>query len=233
MDEVVLHALEKEPERRYQQASDVKSDVETIGKTSERATVPPPPPPIPPGCSLAGHAATTRIFGKTGYPTSVTIPNSVTNIGAEEAFAFCTSLTRVTIGTGVTRLGDDAFWNCNNLMGVYFLGYPPSHGLYVFSSDNNTTVYYTPWIWWPFTFGGRPTSYWYPPEYIYTHDNESATITQDGGPGGSVTIPSTSGDLPVTSIGDSTFEYCYSLTNITIPNSVTSIGNWASMAAPA
>jgi tRNA A-37 threonylcarbamoyl transferase component Bud32 len=30
LDEVVLHALEKEPERRYQQASDVKSDVETI-----------------------------------------------------------------------------------------------------------------------------------------------------------------------------------------------------------
>ncbi|MBM3879723.1 MAG: DUF4932 domain-containing protein [Verrucomicrobia bacterium] len=30
LDEVVLHALEKEPERRYQQASQVKNDVETI-----------------------------------------------------------------------------------------------------------------------------------------------------------------------------------------------------------
>jgi tRNA A-37 threonylcarbamoyl transferase component Bud32 len=30
LDEVVLHALEKEPERRYQHASEVKSDVETI-----------------------------------------------------------------------------------------------------------------------------------------------------------------------------------------------------------
>ncbi len=30
LDEVVLHALEKEPERRYQQASEVKTDVETI-----------------------------------------------------------------------------------------------------------------------------------------------------------------------------------------------------------
>ena len=30
LDEVVLHALEKEPERRYQQASQVKTDVETI-----------------------------------------------------------------------------------------------------------------------------------------------------------------------------------------------------------
>jgi len=34
LDEVVLHALEKEPERRYQQASQVKTDVETIATTA-------------------------------------------------------------------------------------------------------------------------------------------------------------------------------------------------------
>jgi len=33
LDEVVLHALEKEPERRYQHASEVKKDVETIATT--------------------------------------------------------------------------------------------------------------------------------------------------------------------------------------------------------
>ena len=33
LDEVVLHALEKEPDRRYQHASEVKSDVETIAAT--------------------------------------------------------------------------------------------------------------------------------------------------------------------------------------------------------
>ena len=45
LDEVVLHTLEKEPERRYQQASQVKTDVETIAGT---------PPP------LAGAAAISR-----------------------------------------------------------------------------------------------------------------------------------------------------------------------------
>ncbi len=35
LDEVVLHALEKEPERRYQQASEIKTQVETIAATSE------------------------------------------------------------------------------------------------------------------------------------------------------------------------------------------------------
>jgi len=34
LDEVVLRALEKEPEQRYQQASDVKSEIETISRTS-------------------------------------------------------------------------------------------------------------------------------------------------------------------------------------------------------
>ncbi len=34
LDEVVLHALEKEPQRRYQQASQVKTDVETIAHTA-------------------------------------------------------------------------------------------------------------------------------------------------------------------------------------------------------
>jgi cytochrome c-type biogenesis protein CcmH/NrfG/predicted Ser/Thr protein kinase len=35
LDEVVLHALEKEPERRYQQASEVKTDVETIEASTQ------------------------------------------------------------------------------------------------------------------------------------------------------------------------------------------------------
>ena len=49
LDEVVLHALEKEPERRYQKASQVKTDVETIAATPGKS-VPPilrTMPPIP------------------------------------------------------------------------------------------------------------------------------------------------------------------------------------------
>ncbi|HEY1790521.1 MAG TPA: protein kinase, partial [Verrucomicrobiae bacterium] len=37
LDEVVLHTLEKEPERRYQQASQVKTDVETITGTASKS----------------------------------------------------------------------------------------------------------------------------------------------------------------------------------------------------
>ena len=74
LDEVVLHALEKEPERRYQHASEVKSDVETIASSSAAtppgsATRPSAPPPgsserqsVPPeDQSLLTSAATGRV----------------------------------------------------------------------------------------------------------------------------------------------------------------------------
>ncbi len=48
LDEVVLHALEKEPERRYQQASQVKTAVETIASST-----PPPPATASPDGSRA------------------------------------------------------------------------------------------------------------------------------------------------------------------------------------
>jgi predicted Ser/Thr protein kinase len=48
LDDVVLRALEKEPERRYQQASQVKTAVENISSTA-------PPPPAPDAASLAGE----------------------------------------------------------------------------------------------------------------------------------------------------------------------------------
>jgi serine/threonine protein kinase len=41
LDEVVLHALEKEPGRRYQHASEVKNDVETIATTGSAAAIQP------------------------------------------------------------------------------------------------------------------------------------------------------------------------------------------------
>jgi len=60
LDEVVLHALEKEPERRYQHASQVKTDVESIASTPRRED--PCAPQAPP--NSAGKAATQRIKGE-------------------------------------------------------------------------------------------------------------------------------------------------------------------------
>src|ERR1035438_7421287 len=62
-------------------------------------------------------------------------------------------------------------------------------------------------------------------QFSYTVNNGTITIT--GGPGGAVTIPSTINGLPVTSIGDDAFWFCYSLTSVAIGNSVTNIGDSA------
>jgi len=55
LDEVVLHALEREPARRYQQVSEVKSGVEAI--TSVGAATPPTPLPTRPVL----HASSTEV----------------------------------------------------------------------------------------------------------------------------------------------------------------------------
>ncbi len=61
-------------------------------------------------------------------------------------------------------------------------------------------------------------------DWTYTVSGNAATITAYNGSGGSVTIPSTLGGKPVTTIGRAAFYQCTGLTTVTIPNSVASIG---------
>ena len=69
-------------------------------------------------------------------------------------------------------------------------------------------------------------------QFNYTNNNGTITITSYTGPGspgnpgfgGAVIIPSTINGLRVKCIGDNAFALC-SVTSVTIPDSVTSIGN--------
>ena len=92
--------------------------------------------------------------------TSVTIPNSVTNI--DSAFSGCGSLTNVIIGNGVTNISF-AFNGCSSLSSVYFKGNAPGANFFAYGGDTNATVYYLPGtIGWDSTFDGLPTTVWLP-----------------------------------------------------------------------
>ena len=64
--------------------------------------------------------------------TSVTIPNSVTDIG-EWAFKECDRLTKVTMGSGVTSIGEMAFFACDALKSVTIPGKVRRIGAYAFA----------------------------------------------------------------------------------------------------
>ena len=164
--------------------------------------------------------------------TSVTIGNSVTSIGGY-AFAYCSSLTSVTIPNSVTSIGEWAFEDCSSLTSVTIPNSVTSIGERAFQICSSLTSV---------TIGNSVTSIG---EYafigcygltslsveagntVYDSRNncnaiiETATNTLIVGCQ-NTTIPNT-----VTSIGDFAFDGCSGLTSVTIPNSVTSIGYYA------
>ena len=68
---------------------------------------------IPNSVTAIGNEA---FYGCSGL-TSVTIPNSVTSIG-NNAFYKCSSLTSITIPNSVTAIGNEAFYGCSGLTSV-------------------------------------------------------------------------------------------------------------------
>ena len=164
------------------------------------------------------------------YSGAVIVPESVTNKGKKYsvtcignyAFWNCTGLTSVTIPGSVTSIGDGAFSFCSGLTSI--------------TIPESVTSIGSPMGSYPVFMG----CYFSVDAFINNSaltrsDNWGATLCDTETPDGllingnsivkcrpwatSVTIPSS-----VTSIGDYAFSGCSSLTSITIPNSVTSIG---------
>jgi hypothetical protein len=155
--------------------------------------------------------------------TSVTIPNSVTSIGYQ-AFDSCYSLNSVTIGNGITNIAAYAFESCAPTLEVYFQGNAPTADptIFYFEGVNVTVYYWDVTTGWNSTFAGVQTVELH--QLNFTTGNGMITIMGYTGSGGAITIPNLINSLPVTSIGNSAFSNCTSLTSITIPSSVTNIG---------
>jgi hypothetical protein len=64
-------------------------------------------------------------------------------------------------------------------------------------------------------------------QFTFSTNGGAITITKYTGPGGAVTIPSTTNGFPVTTIGASAFWQCFSLLKVTMPDTVTNVGSSA------
>ena len=123
-----------------------------------------------------------------------------------------TALNSVTIGSGVTSIGERAFESCSNLTSVTIPNSVDSIGSYAFRSCTGLT-----------SIAVEAGNSAYSADGGVLFDKSKKTlICYPAGKTGSYTIPNS-----VTSIGNSAFYYCTGLTSVTIPNSVNSIGNSA------
>ena len=145
--------------------------------------------------------------------TSLTIPNSVTEIG-DCAFNGCSGLTNVTIPNSVISIGRHAFDGCSGLISVTIGNSVTEIGNNAFSGCTGLTMVDISDLaaWCRINFVTATTNPLFYAQHLYLNDNEVMDLV----------VPDDVG-----AIGDYAFINCSGLTSVTIPNSVTSVGEYA------
>ena len=131
-----------------------------------------------------------------------------TRIICDSAFSWCGSLSEIVIPFSVTSIGDRTFWGCYSLK---YISIPKS----VICLNGN------PFFLWNSKLECLSPNFVYEDNVLFNKD-KSRIISFRNQNIKSYVIPSS-----VTSIGDSAFSDCSSLSKIVIPSSVTSIGDRA------
>ena len=177
---------------------------------------------IPNSVAFIGDSA----FVNCSRLTTLTIPASVSSIGSL-AFSWCKRLTSLTIPNSVTSIGDCAFQDCSSLTSLTIPNSVTSIGDSAFKGCSSLTSLTIPAS--VTTIGSNPfeelkVQLNNESSHFYVEDN--VLFTADKSQLIAYCSRQTSYSIPnsVTSIGDYAFYECRSLTSLTIPNSVTSIG---------
>ena len=162
--------------------------------------------------------------------SEIVISSSVTSIG-DSAFSWCLSLSEIVIPSSVTSIGKGAFSSCSHLSEIVIPSSVTSIGDWAFSYCFSLKYIYIPKS--VIGLNGNPfveckgKLECLSPNFVYEDDilfnkDKSRIISFRNQNIESYVIPSS-----VTSIGDSAFSCCRSLSEIVIPSSVTNIGDWA------
>ena len=167
---------------------------------------------IPDGVTSIGDNA----FYMCSDITKVTISDSVTSIG-KSAFSTCESLTSLTIGKGVTNIGKSAFYNCYKLVEVINNS---SLNIEVGSDTYGGIAYYAKEI-----HGGGSKIVTKDDFLFYTYDKVNYLLGYTGN-AAEITLPKSYNGQSY-EIYKYAFYEPYELTSVTIPDSVTGIGDKA------
>ena len=150
------------------------------------------------------------VTGYEGNDAVVAIPAKINGADVttiyKNAFIDNTTITSVTIPSSVTFIGQDAFAGCTSLTSVTYEG-----------DWNNLTIQ-----------SGNPAIEDAANEqlfdFAFTVNSTAVIVTHYKGTAVDVTIPSSYKGKPVTTIGNDAFKNNHTITNVTIPSSVTFIG---------
>ena len=160
--------------------------------------------------------------------TEYAISDSVTTIG-DNAFQFCSSLTSITIPDSVTTISEEAFSNCDSLPSVTIGDSVITIGNYAFCGCSSLTSITIPDN--VTTIGDAAFCYCSSLQEFNGKfaSEDGKCLIIDGTLNSFAPAGLTEYAIPdsVTTIGDYAFEYFSSLTSVTIPDSVTSIGYMA------